>query len=39
MEFKQVTDNMDFISVLKEGELLPSIKLCAMIEISLTDTT
>ncbi|XP_025416187.1 uncharacterized protein LOC112687605 [Sipha flava] len=36
---KEVSDIMDFIDVLKETELLPSIRMCAMIAISLPATT
>jgi hypothetical protein len=36
---KEVSDTMDFIDVLKETELLPSIRMWAMIAISLPAKT
>jgi len=36
---KEVSDTMDFIDVLRETELLPSIKMCEMLAISLAVTT
>jgi hypothetical protein len=34
-----VSDTIDFTDVLKETELLPSIRMCALIAISLPTTT